>query len=174
VSILRTPLITARHPSEGGAIVCRASGRRELLLRFLPYARYVDVELRSVKELRPVLEQARRKKIHRIISFRYLKETPNVRTLKARRAPYVPLAPAALNWPRAQIQRRNFFVCLIFMDKISTSDQRDGALVGTAAALRVVLRNSFGFTYAVNWPIHDRRSIVDPAIALGLPKLKIA
>jgi 3-dehydroquinate dehydratase-1 len=83
--ILRAPLIiTARHPDEGGANRLSIERRRELLLRFLPHARYVDVELRSVKELRPVLELARRKKIHRIISFHDLKKTPSVRTLKAK------------------------------------------------------------------------------------------
>ena len=83
--ILRAPLIiTARHPDEGGANRLSIQRRRELLLRFLPRARYVDVELRSVKELRSVLELARRKKIHRIISFHDLKETPSVRSLKAK------------------------------------------------------------------------------------------
>jgi 3-dehydroquinate dehydratase I len=83
--ILRAPLIiTARHPDEGGANRLSIQQRRELLLRFLPHARYVDVELRSIKELRPVLELAHRKKIHRIISFHDLKETPSVRSLKAK------------------------------------------------------------------------------------------
>lgn len=83
--ILRAPLIiTARHPDEGGANRLSAQRRRELLLRFLPRACYVDVELRSVKELRPVLELARRKKIHRIISFHDLQETPSIRSLKAK------------------------------------------------------------------------------------------
>ena len=83
--ILRVPLIiTARHPDEGGANQLSIQRRRELLLRFLPHARYVDVELRSVRELRSVLELARRKKVHRIISFHELKETPSARSLKAK------------------------------------------------------------------------------------------
>jgi len=83
--ILRAPLIiTARHPDEGGANRLSIQRRRELLLRFLPRARYVDVELRSVKELRSILELARREKVHRIISFHDLKDTPSVRGLKAR------------------------------------------------------------------------------------------
>jgi 3-dehydroquinate dehydratase-1 len=85
VPLLRAPLIvTARHPEEGGANRLSIQRRRELLLRFLPCARYLDVELRSAKELRPVLDLARRKKIHRIISFHNLKETPSVRVLKAK------------------------------------------------------------------------------------------
>ena len=83
--ILRAPLIvTARHPEEGGANRLSIQRRRELLLRFLPRARYVDVELRSVKELQLVLELARKKRIYRIISFHDLKETPSVRSLKAK------------------------------------------------------------------------------------------
>jgi len=84
VSILRTPLlITARHPSEGGANRLSSQRRRELLLRFLPYARYVDVELRSVKSS-GLCSNKRAEKNSSIISFHNLKETPNVRTLKAK------------------------------------------------------------------------------------------
>src|SRR5947207_1670235 len=63
MSILRVPLIvTARHPKEGGANRLSVQRRRALLMRFLPQARYVDVELRSAKALRHVLDSARRKK----------------------------------------------------------------------------------------------------------------
>jgi 3-dehydroquinate dehydratase-1 len=56
---LRAPLIaTARHPREGGRNQLTAAQRRDLLLRFLPCAALVDVELRSAKELRPVLDAA--------------------------------------------------------------------------------------------------------------------
>jgi len=45
---LRAPLIiTARHPREGGSNHLSAQKRRALLLRFLPHAAYVDIELRS-------------------------------------------------------------------------------------------------------------------------------
>jgi 3-dehydroquinate dehydratase-1 len=45
---LRAPLIiTARHPREGGSNQLGARERRALLLRFLPHAAYVDIELRS-------------------------------------------------------------------------------------------------------------------------------
>src|ERR1700682_945136 len=55
--------------------------RRELLMRFLPRARYVDLELRSAKSLRAVLDLARKKRIGRIISFHDFKNTPSVRAL---------------------------------------------------------------------------------------------
>src|SRR5260370_40379598 len=50
LSILRAPLIiTARHPREGGATNLSLRRRRELLLRFCPRARSLDVRLRSAK-----------------------------------------------------------------------------------------------------------------------------
>jgi 3-dehydroquinate dehydratase I len=85
MSILSAPLIiTARHPAEGGANNLSSQQRRELLLRFLPRARYVDLELRSVRALRSVLEFARRKKIGRIISFHDFRSTPPLRVLLAK------------------------------------------------------------------------------------------
>jgi 3-dehydroquinate dehydratase-1 len=89
MSILPAPLIiTARHPREGGANNLSIKRRRELLLRFLPQADYVDVELRSAKALRSLLGVARKKNIQRIISFHDFKSTPTVRSLcsKARAA----------------------------------------------------------------------------------------
>ena len=79
MSILRAPfIITARHPAEGGANRLSTQHRRELLLRFLPRARYVDVELRSANAFRPVISAARKKNIRRIISFHDFESTPRV------------------------------------------------------------------------------------------------
>lgn len=86
---LRAPLIiTARHPQEGGANNLSVRQRRDLLTRFLPHARYVDVELRSAAALRSVLASAKQKKVRRIISFHNFKATPRPRILasKARAA----------------------------------------------------------------------------------------
>jgi 3-dehydroquinate dehydratase I len=85
LSILPAPLIiTARHPREGGANKLSIKQRHELLSRFLPRARYVDVELRSAKAFRSLLEIARRKKVRRIISFHNFRSTPSTRSLRAR------------------------------------------------------------------------------------------
>ena len=60
---LRTPLIiTARHPHEGGAGKLALRHRRDLLLRFLNHADYIDVELRSATALRSLLEVGRKQK----------------------------------------------------------------------------------------------------------------
>jgi 3-dehydroquinate dehydratase I len=85
LSKLRAPLImTARHPREGGANQLSTQQRRDLFLRFLGRARYVDVELRSASALRPVLELARKRNVGRIISFHDLASTPDLRTLRTK------------------------------------------------------------------------------------------
>ena len=89
LSRLRPPLIiTARHPQEGGANKLSLRQRSDLLSRFLPYARYIDIELRSVAAVNSLVKTARRKNVRLIISFHHLKATPKVSDLqiKARRA----------------------------------------------------------------------------------------
>lgn len=89
VSRLRAPLIvTARHPQEGGASKLNLRQRSDLLSRFLPHARYIDIELRSAADLHSLSKLARKKNVRRIISFHDLKATPDLGRLrfKARRA----------------------------------------------------------------------------------------
>jgi 3-dehydroquinate dehydratase type I len=82
LSMLRRPLIiTARDPREGGANKLPLNRRRELLLRFLALAKYLDVELRSARDLRPVLRGARNKKVGCIISLHDFEGIPSVRSL---------------------------------------------------------------------------------------------
>ncbi len=61
-------IITARHPAEGGLHNLSAAERRQLLLRFLPQANFIDIELRSTRELRAVLQQAKDRGVKQIIS----------------------------------------------------------------------------------------------------------
>ena len=89
LSRLRLPLIiTARHPQEGGANKLSLRQRRDLLSRFLPYALYIDVELRSAAAVPSLFELAQKKNVRRIISFHDLKATPKLSHLhiKARKA----------------------------------------------------------------------------------------
>lgn len=75
---LRAPLIiTARHPREGGSNHLSAPERRALLLRFLPHAAYVDIELRSAGPFTTILDEVRAKNIHTIVSFHDFNETPS-------------------------------------------------------------------------------------------------
>jgi 3-dehydroquinate dehydratase-1 len=69
-------IITARVAPEGGANNLKASQRRGLLLKFLPRAAYVDIELRSAKILSAVLRSASQNKIATIISFHDFETTP--------------------------------------------------------------------------------------------------
>jgi 3-dehydroquinate dehydratase-1 len=75
---LKAPLIiTARHPLEGGSNQLSARKRRALLLRFLPHAAFVDIELRSAGTFAAILEEARLKNIRTIVSFHDFNETPS-------------------------------------------------------------------------------------------------
>jgi 3-dehydroquinate dehydratase-1 len=83
ISKLPAPLIiTARHPSEGGANRLSAPQRHNLLARFLSRARYIDVELRSAPFFRSLLRQARKQNVRRIISVHCLKNTPTRNQLR--------------------------------------------------------------------------------------------
>ena len=85
MSRLRAPLIvTARHPKEGGAYNLNLRQRRDLLSRFLPHARYIDIELRSAAALHSLLKLARKKNVRRIISFHDLKATPDLGGLQVK------------------------------------------------------------------------------------------
>jgi 3-dehydroquinate dehydratase I len=84
LSALPAPLIiTARHPAEGGKNNLPTEARRDLLLKFLTSARYVDVELRSARSLQVVLDRAERLGVETIISLHDLKCTPSVGRLRA-------------------------------------------------------------------------------------------
>lgn len=81
---LRAPfIVTARHPLEGGLHQLSLTRRRQLLLRYLPIADFVDVELRSAKELRSVLDFATASNVKRILSVHEFKNPPAMKTLAA-------------------------------------------------------------------------------------------
>jgi 3-dehydroquinate dehydratase I len=85
MSRLPAPLIiTARHPAEGGANNLPFKHRYELLARFLPLARYVDIELRSMDAYQDLLEPVRRRGLGTIVSFHDFDSTPSPRSLHAR------------------------------------------------------------------------------------------
>jgi len=79
-------IITARDPREGGANNLSLQQRHNLLLRFLPYAKYVDLELRSARAFKSLLAQARKQKVRCILSFHDFKSTPSRRSLRAKAA----------------------------------------------------------------------------------------
>ena len=85
ISRLRAPIIvTARAPREGGANNLSKKQRIDLLLRFSPYAEYVDVELSDLDALNTVLACARKRNVRRILSYHNFKSTPSSRSLRAK------------------------------------------------------------------------------------------
>jgi 3-dehydroquinate dehydratase-1 len=82
---LASPLIiTARSPAEGGANHLRDNARRELLIRFLERAAFVDVELCSARALGPVLKAALEIGVGRILSFHDFTRGPVRSVLQAK------------------------------------------------------------------------------------------
>ena len=81
-------IVTARHPREGGLHHLGPVRRAKLLLRFLNYASYLDLELRALPELANVRRRARAQDVRLIISVHDLRDTPPVSSLrrKAHRA----------------------------------------------------------------------------------------
>jgi 3-dehydroquinate dehydratase-1 len=84
-------IVTVRHPREGGAHSLNARRRRELYLAFLPSARFIDVELRSVALLAEIIGAARERGVTVIVSSHDFRRTPPAtelqrRALRARRA----------------------------------------------------------------------------------------
>ena len=85
IAKLPAPLImTARHPAEGGANNLSGTRRRELLARFLRYARYVDIELRSAESFHALLQSLPNRNVDRIISLHDFDSTPTPRSLHAK------------------------------------------------------------------------------------------
>ncbi len=79
-SSLNAPLlITARHPREGGNL--SSAQRRKLLGGFLPRASALDLELRSLKTLRSLWEEARARKLLRVCSVHDFDRTPSSHSL---------------------------------------------------------------------------------------------
>ncbi len=79
---LKIPLLlTARHPAEGGANDLGLQRRRELLLRYLPFAAIIDVELRSVGGMQTLMAMARGHGIPVIVSSHHFKSTPTSKSL---------------------------------------------------------------------------------------------
>ncbi len=89
ISRLRAPfIITARDPREGGTVNLSSDARRALLQRFLPRAKYIDVELRTARDFAALLDAAKKRKVRWVLSYHNFKSTPSSRSLcaKARRA----------------------------------------------------------------------------------------
>jgi len=84
LSRLRAPLIiTARDPREGGANNLSIQKRRKLLRRFLPHAAFLDVELRSARPLRSIVDIVHKRNVRLLLSFHDFNSTPSLGSLRA-------------------------------------------------------------------------------------------
>ena len=80
---LRVPLlITVRHPAEGGTHRLSLPLRRALFAQFLPFAQFIDLELRSVIALAPVIAAARARGVCVIVSDHHFKTMPPAARLR--------------------------------------------------------------------------------------------
>lgn len=83
IGTLQAPLIiTARHPREGGLNQLSAARRRSLLLRFLPHAAHVDIEVRSAGASALVIDEARARGAGIVMSFHDSNDTPSEKRLQ--------------------------------------------------------------------------------------------
>ena len=78
-------LLTVRHPAEGGIGNLPTATRRHLFAEFLPHAALVDVELRSIAVLRPVIEEAKKRGIAVVVSDHHFQRTPTLAQMRERR-----------------------------------------------------------------------------------------
>ena len=75
-------LATARHPDEGGENQLSVAQRSDLLTRFTPLVAWMDVELRSITELSPVVEAARASGVGIVLSFHDFEACPPIELLR--------------------------------------------------------------------------------------------
>ena len=78
-------IVTVRHPDEGGANHLDEEQRRLLFRQLLPFAAYIDVELRSLMGLKEIIAEARELGAKVIVSDHHFDRTPPFRTLETRR-----------------------------------------------------------------------------------------
>jgi 3-dehydroquinate dehydratase-1 len=76
-------IITVRAREEGGAVRLSPRERIELFMPFLPRATFIDLELRSIVALAPVVKAARAHKAGVILSHHDFRKTPSARRLAA-------------------------------------------------------------------------------------------
>ena len=80
---LRAPLLfTARHPAEGGVGQLHLDERRALLRHFLKDAAIIDLELRSIGQMKDMIGEMHRRQIDLLISRHDLRATPSPNDLR--------------------------------------------------------------------------------------------
>ena len=78
-------IVTVRHPAEAGAGTLSFARRAELYGQFLPVAKFIDIELRSVRPLAAPIAEARARGVKLILSAHFFKTTPDISKLESLR-----------------------------------------------------------------------------------------
>jgi 3-dehydroquinate dehydratase-1 len=113
---LKAPLIvTVRHPGEGGAAPLSRMERAALYREFLPAAAYVDLELRSMKALAEVWEEAGVAGVGRIVSWHDFKSTPSLGALDERWLKACAFSPSIIKFATRTRTRVHFSTLLAFL-----------------------------------------------------------
>lgn len=144
---LRRPIVlTARHPAEGGRKL--PINRSDLLLRLLPLATFVDVELRSLHELRAVWKRARQLKIGRICSFHDFRRTPSLAFLQKQSGRARKAGADIFKLVTRADSLRDCVVLHSFIQKTSPGTRLCVMAVGKHGELLRVFFSTCGFVYA--------------------------
>jgi 3-dehydroquinate dehydratase-1 len=77
-------IVTVRHGAEGGAERLSRAQREALFSQFLPFASFLDLELRSVETLAATMDAARAAQVKLIVSDHHFRSTPSASTLRKR------------------------------------------------------------------------------------------
>ncbi len=145
---LRAPLIlTARHPAEGGFGGLGPNARRALLERFLEHAAFIDLELRSLKQMKTLIRRAQRQHIGLIVSWHDFHGTParvgaapqdeirrRQREPRSSKSPPAPkLRPSWRgSFPFSKRHRASLPIAAMGMGKLGRASRRQLAQLGSA------------------------------------------
>ena len=75
-------ILTARHPDEGGSNNLTSTQRAGILADFLPLGSLLDLELRSLKEMTPLWQEAENRGMIRIASWHDFEKCPSPTEIK--------------------------------------------------------------------------------------------
>jgi 3-dehydroquinate dehydratase-1 len=77
-------LLTVRHPKEGGAAFLSLTQRRDLIRQFLPFAQWMDVEVRSLRSLQKEIHLGKSERVRLLVSDHFFASTPSLERLDQR------------------------------------------------------------------------------------------
>lgn len=141
---------TARHPQEGGEGNLDVASRRRLLEGAIPWASAIDVELRSVRFMAPLIAMAHQHGRTVILSHHDFKATPSLSTLK-KLASAASVAGADLFKVATFLRDRNDLRRLVELQTESLSVQVTAMGMGDAGRFSRLVLAGFGAPLCYGW-----------------------